>query len=85
MTTPEQCEAIFQKIQELTDKDESVAFTRDWGGNSLTVYVGKNHTHVGLEDGTFEDMIDGLHNVLHGGPGLSWADAGPPPNEEDII
>jgi hypothetical protein len=51
----------------------SVGFRHDFGDNTLTIYVNGNHTHVGTPGGTFEELIDQLHNLLINGKGLSWA------------
>lgn len=74
MTTSDKCEAIIRKVLELANEDKKVTFERDWGGNSITLFINNSHTHVGYDEGTFENFVDQLHNSLHGGPGLSWAD-----------
>lgn len=73
MNTEEKCKAIIEKIVELTNEGKTVSFEDDWGGNSLTIFIDKMHTHVGMPDGDFEMLVDNLYNTLHGGPGLSWA------------
>ncbi len=55
---------------------ESVTFTADWGGPSLTVETTKQgHTHCGLsedEGGTFELLAEQLYGALTGGQHLSF-------------
>lgn len=80
MTTDEKCAAILRNIvKRCNDDDDSdhgeptVGFGPDWGGYSLTIHLGSNHTHVGSADRdyTFEQMIDRLHDQLLEGHGLS--------------
>ena len=81
MTTTEKSEAILRKLVELcndapddpTGPERGVKFTRDWGGNTLTIHVSDRHTHVGTPDGTSEELIDQLYALLIEGRGLSWA------------
>ena len=55
MNTAEKCEEILKNIVERCNKDGEgpgsgkpvVSFAPDWGGNSLTLYIGEDHTHVG--------------------------------------
>ena len=54
------------------DKCESVVgFTRDWGGNSLTVLIDGGHTHVGDPEHPFWMLVEDLHALLTSGFGLS--------------
>ena len=58
---------------DIINEQGNVTLERDWGGNSLTVCVeGQGHTHVGMPEASFEDLVDQLHSSLTGGPGLSW-------------
>ena len=58
----------------------AVGFTADWGGNSLTVHDGEyGHSHVGpigLDQidapGSFDELVDQLHDLLVKGRGLSF-------------
>ena len=78
MTTEELCVEIVKRIAALChgDEDLTIEFSNDWGPWSLTVVISDmGHTHVGLPEdvgGTFESMVEGLYNTLHGGPGLSF-------------
>lgn len=80
MPTADKSEAVLKKIAEIANAKpvvgvtpNAVTFTRDWGGNSLTLAIsGSGHTHIGDVDGTWEAMIDDLYNALHDGPGLSF-------------
>ena len=78
MTTQERCEAILRKMIELANEGTGVAIDADMGDWTATVWKisqeGREHTHIGSPgfDGSFEDTIENLYNVLHGGPGLSW-------------
>jgi len=68
----ERAEGILKTLVLITNTGGAVTFEDDWGGNSLTVSIDGNHTHVGLPEGTFEDLLEQLKNVLAGGPGLSF-------------
>lgn len=82
MTTAEKCEEILRNIVKRCNEDgegpgsgkQVVAFAPDWGGNSLTLYLGEDHTHVGASDDDypFEDLINCLHDRLLEGKGLSF-------------
>jgi len=68
-------DAILRAIRDRCNAGSTVSFEEDWGNNTLTVNVDGSHTHVGIpgkEDGSFDQLVDNLYNVLHGGPGLSW-------------
>ncbi len=79
--TQKKCEEILRSmLQTCNDSPDHkggplVGFSPDWGGHSLTVWVRNSHSHVGnvSEDGTFEELIDQLHDLLLKGRGLSWA------------
>lgn len=43
-----------------------------WGANTWTVWAGDNHTHVGYPDGSFEQLVDSLYDLLCEKKGLSW-------------
>ena len=73
MTTKHKCQAIIERIIELTNLGQPVLFHDDFGGHTLTVLVGKSHTHCGVPDGSFNQLVDSLHATLTGGPGLSWS------------
>ena len=80
MNTQEKCEAILKEIVRRcddnrgTEPDEPViSFAQDWGGNSITLYVDGSHTHMGSHEGTFDQLINGLHDFLLEGKGLSLA------------
>ncbi len=72
MTTQEMCEAILKKMVEQANEGKTVALEYDFGGNTVTINVGKAHTHCGVPDGDWETLVENLYNSLHGGPGLSW-------------
>lgn len=72
MTTPDKCEALIRRMVDLANEKGHVTFEQDFGGNSLTIIVGKDHTHVGYADAPFDLLVDNLYNSLYGGPGLSW-------------
>ena len=85
MTTAEKCAAILKNIVDRCNADDSedggpgsgkpvVTFAPDWGGNSLTLGIGADHTHVGSSDKdyTFERLIDRLYDQLLEGRGLSF-------------
>ena len=58
-----------------------VGFGPDWGGNSMTVYWGDTHTHIGLPECTLEQLINQMYNLMCEGGGLSWEPT-PKPAEE---
>jgi hypothetical protein len=82
MTTAEKCEEILKNIVKRCNEDGEgpgsgkpvVSFAPDWGGNSLTVYFGEDHTHVGdsSTEYPFEKLIDRLHDQFLEGKGLSF-------------
>lgn len=85
MTTADKCEAIIKNIVERCNDDKSegggsgsgkkvVSFAADWGGNSLTLYIGDDHTHVGAPNGDypFESLVDQLYDQFLEGKGLSF-------------
>jgi hypothetical protein len=84
MTTNEKSTAILKAILDICNKSleedptadpmgRVVSLGPDWGGNALTIYVSNSHTHVGTPGGTFEQLVDQLHELLIEGRGLSWA------------
>ena len=78
MSTAEKAEEILRWIvARCNEKPESnntqVGFAADWGGNSVTVWIGSRHTHVGLPETEWDDLVDQLHALLTEGRGLSLA------------
>lgn len=69
-----ECTAQFEKREESESVFPPVfVFEPDaWGENTLTVWKNGSHTHVGVPDGSFEQLVDSLHNLLVNGNGLSW-------------
>jgi hypothetical protein len=63
---------ILEKILEIANTGKDVGLHQDMGDNTLTVVIGISHTHVGCPDGTFDNLIDSLHDCLIGERGLSW-------------
>jgi hypothetical protein len=82
MTTQDKCAAILKEIVRRCNEDGEgpgsgsmvIGFGPDWGGNSLTLFIGDNHTHVGSSDDEypFDQLIDRLHDQLLEGKGLSF-------------
>ncbi|QDV78055.1 hypothetical protein K2D_16610 [Planctomycetes bacterium K2D] len=67
-------EAIVSRCNESDAPGLKLAFDSDWGGNTLTLHDFKlGHTHVGVPDGSFADLVDILHGTLCRGRGLSYA------------
>lgn len=67
---------ILQKILELVElvnQGHTVSFAEDMGGNSITVYIDRRHSHCGLDEGSFDDLITSLHDLLVKNKGLSFA------------
>ena len=80
MSTAEKCEAILRRLVEIANEkaDEDpmgwvVGLGPDWGGNALTYFEGRMHTHVGSAGGTFEQLVDSFYDLLIDGRGLSLA------------
>lgn len=80
-TTADKCEAILRNIVDRCNASEDgspgkpvIKFAPDWGGNSLTLYVGDDHTHVGGAgaDYPFDQLVDSLHDQLLEGRGMSF-------------
>lgn len=65
-------EGILRAILELTEQGRAVAFTEDWGGNTLTIHIDDAHSHVGVPDGSFDDLLESLYQLLVKGCGLSF-------------
>ena len=76
MTTNEKCREILEAVVRLSNSEGHVNFLQDFGGNTLTVGVLGDHTHVGCPGGSFDQLVDNLHAALVGpGVHLSWAGA----------
>jgi len=68
-------DAILRAIRDRCNEGSIITFEKDWGDNTLTINIDKSHTHVGIpgkDDGSLDQLVDNLYNVLYGGPGLSW-------------
>ena len=70
---------ILKAILEFANRGEWVTFSEDWGKNTLTVtldlmtrYEDNKHTHCGTPEGTFDELVNSLYNLLVKGKGLSW-------------
>lgn len=79
LTTADKCEAILRHIlDKCNEKAETdpmgcvMGFGPDWGGNALTVWLEGQHTHVGYNGASWDDLINSLYNNLCKGVGLSW-------------
>lgn len=84
LSVAEKCEAIVKRIAGIANKEGEISFSRDWGGNTLTINIpSRGHTHVGIPGGEFEILVSNLYNTLHDGPGLSWANVKPQIGEID--
>lgn len=69
---------ILRAIAALVDRGERIGFEQDWGYGTATVLIGGGHTHVGRDDAEtkeedFQSFVDGLHDLLVLGRGLSIA------------
>jgi hypothetical protein len=77
MTTEQKCKAIIEAIVKFVNEkhDNTVTFSPDWGGNSLTIAMtGLGHNHCGLDDESFDTLVEHLYNTIcNAGPHLSWA------------
>lgn len=63
----EQAYRVLQSIRDLANDDQPVRLSRDWGGDTLTVAVGRCHVHVGTpmaEHDDFASLVGELHRVL---------------------
>lgn len=61
---------VLTLIRDLANEGKTVWFSSDFGGNSLTVFVkskdGTEHTHVGQDDTSVENLEYHLIAVLKG-------------------
>lgn len=80
LTIEQKAMAIIVRIIELANQEDdgrrskiAVGFSADWGGNSMTVWRGNKHSHVGLPESTTQECIDQLYMLLCLGAGSSWA------------
>lgn len=65
---------ILQAILKLCQEEHLVVFEKDWENeNSLTIYIGDMHTHVGGPGCTIEQLHEQLHACLVDHTGLSFA------------
>jgi hypothetical protein len=64
---------IIEKIVQLVNEGHIIRFEEDWGGNTLTLYIDNKHTHCGVPDGSFETLVESLHDTLVKGRGLTFA------------
>lgn len=64
---------IIVAILELVNQGHTISFKEDWGGNSITLHIDDKHTHCGIPESSFEDLIQSLHGTLTKGGGLSFA------------
>lgn len=64
---------ILQAILILVNKGHTVSFKNDWGGNSITLFIDGKHTHCGVDEGSFDLLVQSLHDVLVQHRGLSLA------------
>jgi hypothetical protein len=58
------CEAIVRALLQKANNGEGVSFQKDFGGNTLTVFFGPHHVHVGTTDGDFSKMVASLAHEL---------------------
>jgi hypothetical protein len=68
---------LIEAIRDVVNQGEgttTITFERDWGDNSLTLYINNSHTHLGIpgKDGSLEQLEQDAINALIGGPGLSF-------------
>lgn len=77
ISTKQKCQEILLKIVEHCNRlpavnklngDPAVAFQDNFGGMTLTVLTPTTHAHIGTPDldGTFEDLVDDLHEFFYG-------------------
>lgn len=74
--TDRKCREIIRAIRDTCNQDDEpkIGFEADWGGNSLTVTDSRHgHSHVGMPEFSFDDLVDGLHGMLCEWHGLSFA------------
>lgn len=75
MTDSEKAIEVIREIVRWCNEHEGekLAFERDWGGNSITIWYGKYHVHVGDPEIGDEQLIDRLHAEIVCGRGVSPA------------
>ena len=64
---------ILAKMLEIVNSGKVITLEEDWGDNTLTIEIDGAHSHCGVNDGSFDTMIDHLHGLLVNGRGMSWA------------
>jgi len=65
MTTEQKALAIIEAIvAQCQDGSLGVGFLPDEGGNSLTLYVGRLHCHIGRPSITITELVYHLHREL---------------------
>jgi len=71
--------ALLREIVDVCNRGETVMFSDDMGGNTLTICCGNEHNHLGVPDGDLDLLASQLVRALTGGPGISWGPGGVPP------
>lgn len=61
---------IIQQIINRVNQGNTVKFEKDWGGNSVTVYINDQCTHCGLGEGSFDALTSQLYDLLVKNQGL---------------
>jgi len=64
--------AVFEEIIKIANEGKHFIINEDFGGNTLTIAVNDKHTHCGTPNGTFEQLVESLHQTLIERKGLSW-------------
>jgi hypothetical protein len=58
------CEIIVRALLNKANIGDNISIQRDMGGNTLTVFFGQHHVHVGTIDGDFSKMVASLAHEL---------------------
>lgn len=65
---------ILRKLVELINKGHVITLEADdFGENTLTLHIDDLHTHCGVPDGSFDDLVESLYELVVNGRGLSFA------------
>src|SRR5690554_6738339 len=76
---------VLNKIFELVNSGINVELEEDMGEGTITVYIGKSHTHCGFPGATSDELIKSLHDTLIKNRGLSFVNCSEYQVGEEIV
>jgi hypothetical protein len=70
VSSEKKCVEILQFIIEICNENKTsdpvISFGADWGGNSLIIHLmDKGHSRAGRPEGSFEELVDEIHDLLN--------------------